>query len=190
MNAAPFDCAQGRRVDCPQRMTELVLALVLMMAASWSCAREKAAPVPKQFDLGSHRVQVIVPVGWEALDQGRQKRFRKGEFHIVLQNLGPPTPPHRDLDALHDWGLAEVGAEIGHDDRREMKSRRAVTVDGREAFDIEIWNRLDHTNPQRIFLVIDDGDLLALHTERMAFEDSMAAFDAIRASFHFANAPR
>ena len=30
-----------------------------------------------------------------------------------------------------------------------------------------------------------DGDLLALHTVRMAFEDSLAAFDAIRDSLHF-----
>ncbi len=50
-----------------------------------------------------------MPAGWEALDQGKQKRFRKGEFEIVLQNLGPRTPPPRDLDELIDWGLAEVG---------------------------------------------------------------------------------
>lgn len=130
-------------------------------------------------------MQVAVPTGWEALDQGNQKRFRKGEFEIVLQYLGPATPPPRDLDALVDWGLAAVGQAVGHDQRREEKSRRTVTVDGREAVDIETWNRLDHTNPQRIFLIRDDGDLLALHTVRMAFADTLAAFDAIRDSLHF-----
>jgi len=79
---------------------------------------------------------------------------------------------------------------VGHDQRRDVKSRVAVTLDGRKAMDIETWNRLDHTNPQRIFFAIDDGDLLALHTERMAFEDSLAAFDAIRDSLHFVSARR
>ncbi len=63
-------------------------------------------------------------------------------------------------------------------------------LDGREAMDIETWHRLDHTNPQRIFFVEDDGDLLALHTVGMAFEDSLAAFDAIRDSLHFVSALR
>ena len=131
-----------------------------------------------------------MPEGWEALDQGKQKRFRKGEFEIVLQFLEPSTSPSRELDELIDWGMAELGAEIGPDKRREVKSRRSVVLDGREAFDIETWNRLDHTNPQRIFFVKDDGDLLALHTERMALGDTLAAFDSIRDSLHFVSALR
>ena len=169
-----------------RRAGRLRFALIVAVAAAASCAREKAAPAPKEFALGAHRVQVIVPEGWEALDQGRQKRFRRGEFEIVLENLGPPTPPHRDLDALVDWALAEVG----HDERREVKSRRPVTLDGREAFDIDTWHRLDHTNPHRIFLVIDEGDVLALHTVRMALGDTLAAFDAIRGSLHFVSIRR
>ena len=163
--------------------------VALMFAVAWSstCARDHAAPAAtKEFELGAHRVQVVVPTGWDALDQGRQKRFRKGEFEIVLQNLGPPAPPPRNPDELADWGLTEVG----HDQRREVKSRRAVTLDGREAIDIETWNRLDHTNPRRIFLVRDESDLLALHTVGMAFEDSLAAFAAIRDSLHFVSARR
>jgi hypothetical protein len=159
--------------------------LMLALLAGSACARSSAPPAPKEFELGAHRVQVIVPAGWEALDQGKQKRFRKGEFEIVLQNVGSPKPPPRDLDELVDWGLVQLGAGVGHDQRRELKSRRTVMLDGREAVDIETWNRLDHTNPQRIFFVDDDGELLALHTERMAFEDTLAAFDAIRDSLHF-----
>ena len=135
-------------------------------------------------------MQVTVPTGWEALDQGNQKRFRKGEFQIVLENLGPAKPPPRDLDELVDWGLAEIGAEVGYNQRREVRWRRKVTIDGREGVDIESWNRLDHTNPQRAFFVTDDGDLLVLQTVGMAFADSMAAFDAIRNSLHFVSARR
>jgi hypothetical protein len=166
------------------------LTLAAMLVAAPACAREKPGPAPKEFVFGARRVQVIVPDGWEALDQGRQKRFRRGEFSIVLQFLGPSTSPPRDLDELIDWGLAELGAEIGPDSRREVKSRRPVVLDGREAFDIETWNRLDHTNPQRIFFVKVDGGLLALHTERMAFGDTLAAFDAIRDSLHLVSAER
>jgi hypothetical protein len=166
---------------------QTALPAILAAAFASACAREAPKPVPKEFGLGAHRVQVIVPDGWEALDQGKQKRFRKGEFEIVLQSLGPAMPPPRDFDELVDWGLAEVGAGVGHDQRREVKSRRTVTIDGREAMDIETWNRLDHTNPQRIFFVRADGDLLALHTAGMAFADSLAAFDAIRDSVHFAS---
>lgn len=168
-------------------VTQLTIAVILV--ASSGCARENATPAPaggRELEFGARRVQVTVPAGWEALDQGRQKRFRKGEFEIVLENLGPPTPPPRDPDALLDWGLAAVG----HDQRREVKSRRAVTIDGREAVDIETWNRLDHTNPRRIVFVRDEDDLLALHTPRMVFADSLAAFEAIRDSLHFVSARR
>lgn len=170
-----------------RRTTWLPLSVFVVAAAS-TCARDDPQPMPREFEFGARRVQVTVPTGWEALDQGKQKRFRQGEFEIVLQNLGPRTPPPRDVnsDELIDWGLAAVG----HDQRRDVKSRRAVTIDGREAMDIETWNRLDHTNPQRIFFVRDDGDLLALHTVGMAFQDSLAAFDAIRDSLHFVSARR
>jgi hypothetical protein len=166
------------------------LGIFALVALSSACAGRNAPPAPKEFELGTHRVQVIVPTGWEALDQGKQKRFRKGELEIVLQNLGPAKPPPSNLDELIDWGLAAVGADVGHDQRREVKSRRTVMLEGREAVDIETWQRLDHTNPQRIFFVDDDGELLALHTERMALADSRAAFDAIRDSLHFVSARR
>ena len=166
-----------------------LLAVVLLAMAS-ACAREAPKPTPKTFELDAHRVQVMVPTDWEALDQGKLKRFRKGEFEIVLQNLGPPTPPPRDPDALIDWGLAAVDAGVGHDQRREVRWRHKVTIDGREAVDIETWNRLDHANPQRIFFVSEDGDLLALQTVGMAFADSHAAFETIRNSLHFVSTRR
>ena len=160
--------------------------VIFLLVAAPACTGGNATPAPKELVFGAHRVQVTVPTGWEALDLGTQKRFRKGEFEIVLQNLGPRTPPPRDLDELIDWGLAQVG----HNQRREEKSRRAVMLDGREGMDVETWHRLDHSNPQRIFFVEDDGDLLALHTVGMAFEDSLAAFGVIRDSLHFVSALR
>jgi hypothetical protein len=168
------------------RVTRPMLATVLVL--SFACRAEEPKPVPKEFEFGAKRVQVIVPTGWEALDQGQLKRFRNGEFEIVLEYLGPgPSTPigPSDLDALVDWGLAKLDAGVGRNQGREVKSRGPVTVDSREAVDIETWSRLDHGNPQRFFLINDDGSLLALHTVRMAFADTLAAFDAIRDSLHF-----
>jgi len=171
------------------RATTLTLAFFVLVSSG--CRRDDPKPVPKEFEFGARRVQLIVPEGWEALDQGREKRFRKGEFEIVLQVLtGSAPPPPPDLNALIDWGLVTLDAGVGHDQGREVKSRRLVTVDGREAVDIETWSRLDHANPQRIFLVNDDGDLLTLQTVRMAFADTLAAFDAIRDSLRFVSVRR
>jgi len=165
------------------------LTLTVVLAASACMPGDRPPPAVDAatvFEFGTHKIQITVPAGWEAIDQGRQKRFRKGEREIVLQNLGAPAASPRDLDALVDWGLAAVG----HDRRREVKSRRPATIDGREASDIETWNRLDHSNPQRIVFVVDAGDLLALHTPGMAFPESLSAFDALRHSLHFVSALR
>jgi len=162
------------------------LAVAALVLATIGCGREVKTPdIPvtaeKQLEFGAHRLQVVVPTGWEALDQGKQKRFRKGEQNIVLQNLGSPTTQARDLDELIDWGLASIGSS----ERQEIRSRHVTTIDGREAVDIETWSRLDHSYPQKITFFKDEDDLFALTTEGMAFEDSLAAFDAIRSSLHF-----
>lgn len=157
------------------------LTFIALVAAASACARDATpAPIEKQLDFGAHRVQVTVPAGWDALDQGTTKRFRKGELQVVLQNLGSKTT--HDLDELIDWGLAKVG----YDDKRgEEKSRHVTTVDGRETVDIEIWSRLDHSNLWKITLIKDGDDLLALTIDGMAMDDSLAAFDAIRSSLRF-----
>ena len=167
-------------------MSANLSCLALAFLTISSCARNPPAPAPAAttFEFGTHRVQAIVPAGWEALDQGRQKRFQRGEAEIVLEHLSPLLPLP-DWDHLIDWGLMAVDARIGHDQPREIKSRRQASIDGRDAIDIETWSRLDHGNPQRIFLIRDEDSVLALHTPGMAFPDTLAAFDAIRDSLHF-----
>jgi hypothetical protein len=90
--------------------------------------------------------------------------------------------PLRDLASLVDSGLRDVDQD---ERRREVKSRERRTIDGREAMDIQTWSRLDHTFPQRLLFIYDDGDLLVLHTPRLADEQTASAFEAIRDSFHF-----
>ena len=105
-------------------------------------------------------MQVIVRDGWEFIDQGQQKKFRKGEFEIVLRNLGSVKSESRDPDGLIDWALTEIDYD---------RNRR---------------------NPHRYLFVRDAEEVLALHTTRMAFADTLQAFDAIRQSVHFVSERR
>lgn len=142
-----------------------------------ACTHREPAGVPRELDLGRHRVQVSVPTGWEVLDQGAQKRFRKGESEIVLQNLGKTT---------WDDGLAS----LEDNQRREVKSRTAMTIDNHEAMDVETWNRLDHTWPQRLLFVRADDDLLALQATRLVDAETLSAFESIRDSLHLTSSAR
>ena len=151
--------------------------LVATLAAASACTPRAVPDVTKELELGPHRVQVSAPDGWEVLDQGAQKRFRKGEADIVLQNLGK-VDWEAALGSLHD------------DQRREVKSRCAMTIDNHEAVDIETWNRLDHSWLQRLLFVRADDDLLALQTNRLADADTVKAFESIRDSLHFSASVR
>jgi hypothetical protein len=147
------------------------------------CAHEGRAGAERDLELGSRQVRVSAPAGWELLDQGAVKRFRKGESQIALQNLGPAAAPV-DLAA---WGRAALADD---DERRALKSSRAVTVDSQEAVEVETWSRLDHAWPQRFLFVRIDDDVVALHTPGRADDDVVKAFDAIRDSLHFPSSAR
>jgi len=149
-----------------------VALLIVTVAAASACAPREAPAVQKELELGPHRLQVSAPAGWDVLDQGAQKRFRKGEADIVLQNLGKV-----------DWDPAL--ASLQDDQRREVKSRRMLTIDNHDAMDIETWNRLDHSWPQRLLFIRAGDDLLAINTTRQADPDTVKAFESIRESLHF-----
>src|SRR5262249_3487753 len=151
--------------------------IVATLAASPACTNREATGVPKEIELGPHHVQMSVPPAWEVLDEGTQKHVRKGESDIVLQNFGS-LDWERALASLHD------------DQRRELKSRRTIAIDNHEAQDIETWNRLDHTWPQRLLFVRIDDDLLALYTTRLADAETVKAFESLRDSLHFSTSAR
>ena len=166
------------------------LVLLVVVGTAAGCAGGDAEPAAnlKQLEFGAQTVRVSVPAEWMVIDHGAQKRFRKGEYEVVLQTLKPVAPAGlrrgleaTGLDELVDWGMVE----LGHDQRREVKSRRTVTIDGREAVDVETWQRLDHTFPLRMLFVTADSGFLVLHTPRIANEESLKAFESIRDSLHF-----
>jgi hypothetical protein len=173
-----------------RRLADLSVAVVAGVVCA-ACGSPSADVEKTHVELGVHRMSVIVPEGWTMLDQGAQKRFRKGEADVVLQNLGPATTrgnsggsapaPISNLDQRADWGLTA----LDHDQRRDVKSRRQLSIDGRDATEIDTWNRLDHTNPRRHLFIAVGDDLLALHTPRHAAEDTLEAYVAIRDSLQF-----
>jgi len=149
--------------------------LVIAVVAASACASRETPGAETTLVLGPHQVRVVVsvPAGWEALDQGALKRFRKGESEIVLQSLGK--------EDLESGALARLSP----DDRREVKSTRTLLVGNHDAREIETWNRLDHTWPQRYVFVRADEDVIALHTPRLADPATLKAFESIRDSLHF-----
>ena len=152
---------------------QMMWVLLAALAIASACAQRDGAEPQKELELGVHRVRVSIPAGWELLDQGMQQRFRKGELQIVLQNLGRA-----------DVGLDTLGIDK-NDPRREVKSRRAITVDQHEAIEVETWNRLDHSWPQRSLFIVVDDDVIALQTPGLMNAETVKAFEAIRDSLHF-----
>jgi hypothetical protein len=166
------------------RRSAIVCAAVIAAIVSFGCAAAEApkpAAVEREFEVGPHRVRVVPPAGWDVFDQGLQKRFRKAEAEVILRDLGRVDPPLPDLNSIVDWGLKG----LDHDGRRDVKSRRVLAVDGREAQDVETWNRLSHTWPQRFLFVSNGGHLLALYTPRLADAETVKAYETIRDSLHF-----
>jgi hypothetical protein len=151
--------------------------LVATLSAAPACTHHDKPLAQEEVELGTQGVLLSVPEGWDLLDQGKQKRFRYGEISIVLENLGK-TDVDPALASLQDT------------ERREVKSRRQMTIDSHDAVDIETWSRLDHTWPERLLFVRAEEDLLALHTTGRADPSTLIAFDAIRDSLHFAATER
>ena len=113
---------------------------------------------------------------------------------LIAEAQAASALDHQNVATIYQIGETHDGHRFIAMARYEGETLRDRLARGplasREAFDIETWHRLDHTNSQRIFLVIDEGDLLALHTVRMALGDTLAAFEAIRDSLHFVSARR
>ncbi len=104
-------------------------------------------------------------------------------FAVILANID--VMPARPLPLLVDAGLAE----LGHDQRRDVKARRPMTVDGHEALDVETWNRLSHQNPERLMFVENDGYLLVLRTGQSADRETVRAFESVLDRLQFLAGP-
>ena len=106
-------------------------ALALLLAAGCGPSRER------ELEVGAHRVRLVPPQGWEVLEHGRQSYLRSGETVLSLTDLGPMN---------------------AHGFRRELRSARALWLEGRRR---DAFERVRHL----------DGPLL-----RFASSDQRAGF--------------
>ncbi len=118
---------------------------------------------------------------------------------------GLDSVPPLALAAIVDWALPRVDAtrlaSVSHlsggkfdgeenDDlagrpdaqRRDIVWRKAVTVDGHDAEEIETWGNLTHALPRRLLFVVNDGHLIVITSEVGGREHSLHAYDTIRSS--------
>lgn len=69
-------------------MNRALAAVLLGTALAAACTETPA----RTFQVGKHRIEVMVPDGWQALDQGRQLMFRNGESTVIFTDLGAVRP--------------------------------------------------------------------------------------------------
>jgi hypothetical protein len=70
-------------------MNRTLPAVLLWTALAAACTETTPA---RTFQVGKHSIEVTVPAGWQALDQGRQLMFRNGESTVIFTDLGAVRP--------------------------------------------------------------------------------------------------
>jgi len=122
---------------------------------------------------------------------------------------GLDAVPTLALPAIVDWALPRVDATrltsmwhlsggnfdgeenddlAGRPDaqRRDVVWRKTVTVDGREAEEIETWDNLTHALPRRLLFIVNDDHLIVVTSEVGGREHSLDAYEMVRSSIRVA----
>lgn len=89
--------------------------------------------------------------------------------------------PERDIATL----AMEVLADFEPIDRRTVRNESPAVIDGRQAWQIDTWDRLNHIQPMRYIFVLDQGRFLVMRTGLGQFPDIEPAFEAVAASLRF-----
>lgn len=178
----------------------LVVALV---ASACSKPAPPPPPPPRALTVGAHRVTVVVPVGWSGslvdgtvtlkapppTDEEQRKLDYQGTLswtsfaEVIMRDLGPvssaPLGKHVD-DALP--GLTG-------DNRREVASRTSITIEGVEAEEVKVWDRLSHNQVEYLLFIANGGSLFLMTHAMAGREHSIAAYEVARASLRFVQEP-
>lgn len=93
------------------------------------------------------------------------------------------------LAALPERDIATLAAEVLGDfepvDRRTIRDQGPMTIDGRRAWRIETWDRLNHIQRMRYIFVLDEGRFLVIRTGLGKLADIEPTFERIVASLRF-----
>jgi hypothetical protein len=89
----------------------------------------------------------------------------------------------RVLDALGQFSGVELEdfvdralVLLDHDQRRDIATRKRVTLDGREFLVVDTWDRLSHDYRRRHAFLINQGHLLVVWTKRGRFSEVEGPF--------------
>jgi hypothetical protein len=101
----------------------------------------------------------------------------------IMRDLGPvPSAP---LGQLVDAALPGLKG----DNRREVASRTSITIEGVEAEEVKVWDRLSHNQPEYLLFIANEGNLFLMTHALAGREHSIAAYEAARASLRFVREP-
>jgi len=98
----------------------------------------------------------------------------EGNFIALLDSVRALEP--LPFDAAVDQALGSV-EDLKN--RRQIGSRRSVTIDGHDAQAIETWYRLAHSDPRRYVVIRNRSRLLAIWMDRSRSGAPYPAFDEI-----------
>lgn len=153
------------------------LAGILFLVLAAGCGEP---PPPTALQVGSHRISVVMPRGWEHLNYGGEHQLRRGFDRISLADMGQIGG---GIDVAVDVALGD----LREDGRREEASRNYRLVDGRKSVTVDTWDRVSHEYRERYLIVLDSRSLLVVHTMQGQFETMAEAFDGLAASLAFAD---
>ncbi len=71
------------------------------------------------------------------------------------------------------------------DNRREVASRTSITIEGVEAEEVKVWDRLSHNQPEHLLFIANGGNLFVMTHALAGREHSVAAYEVARASLRF-----
>jgi hypothetical protein len=90
------------------------------------------------------------------------------------------------LEALPDRDITTLAVEALADfeplDRRTIRNRSPMLIDGRSALLVETWDRLNHIQPMRYIFILNEGRFLVVRSGLGQFSEIEPAFEAIAAS--------
>ena len=89
--------------------------------------------------------------------------------------------PQRDIATL----AREMLADFEPVDRRTVRNENPMVIDGRQAWLIETWDRLNHIQPMRYVFVLSEGRFLVIRTGLGQLSEIEPSFEAVLASLRF-----
>jgi hypothetical protein len=137
-----------------------------------------APAVPREIEVGVHRVRLTAPRGWEVLEHGQKAWVRRAELAISLSDLGPTAAPDEPIPPPHAIA-ARVLARSTHAGRREIAHGSRRSLHGREWAELETWDRVSHMNRARVAFLTAGGHVLAVAIESGPIEQTGPAFEQL-----------